>query len=515
MSSVSDNSKRIAKNTVFLYLRMLFVMAISLFTSRVIINALGVEDYGIQNVVGGFVSMFSLISSTMYSTISRFMTYELGRGDLDRLKKVFSTSMNIQILMAILIVVLAESIGIWFLNYKMNIPESRLSAANWVFQFSLLSFVISITSAPYYAAIISHEKMSDYAIFSILEAVMKLIIVYLLFVSPIDKLVLYSVLLFLVSFTMRLIYGVYCGRKFVECKYHIVIDKGILKEMGSFAGWNYLGAIAFILRGQGINLLLNLFFGVTVNAARGIASQIESAVSQFVGSFTMALNPQITKNYAQNKIDYMQKLVCKGGKYSFFLMLLITIPLVIEAPIVLKIWLNNVPEYTILFMRLTLLIMLADAFTNPITTAILATGKVKKFSILLSSIMIAIFPVSYIVFKLGGAAYSAYLVWGFAVVVRMIFQLPILKKLTGFSISVFIRDAIVPCGVVLAVSLIVPIIIVRLIDSGIVRFSLLLFSSLLWTLLVAFFGGLTKDERMFVRFKMLGIIHKGKNDTEE
>ena len=319
-NQTSDNNKRIAKNTLLLYLRMFLTMAVSLYTSRIILNTLGVEDYGINNVVGGIVTMFTVISGSLSASISRFITFELGKDNIQRLKKVFSTGVNIQIGMSVLIVLLAECVGVWFLNTKMNIPPERLGAANWVFQCSILTFVLNLLSVPYNAAIIAHEKMSAFAYISILEVSLKLIIVYMLIISPFDRLKTYAVLFLCVGAIIRFIYGYYCKRHFEECSYYFVYDKPLLKEMTSFAGWNFFGTSAWMLNTQGLNILINMYFGVAFNAARGVATQVDSALKQFINNFTTAVNPQITKSYAQGDLEYVYTLVCSSAKYSAFLM---------------------------------------------------------------------------------------------------------------------------------------------------------------------------------------------------
>ena len=323
-NQTSDNNKRIAKNTLLLYFRMLFLMVISLFTSRITLQTLGVDNFGIYNVVGGIVAMFSIMSGSLSNAISRYITFELGKGDKKILKKVFSTAVNVQIIMAVIIAVLIEIGGVWFLNYKMNIPAGRMVAANWVLQFSIISFAVNLISIPYNAAIIAHEKMSAFAYISIYEAVMKLVVVYLIVISPFDKLIVYSFLILLISLSLRLIYGIYCKRKFEECSYMFILDKPLLKKMSGFAGWNFLGAGSFLLMTQGVNMLLNMFFGVALNAARGIATQVENVVNQFTINFGTAINPQITKSYAKGDYDYMHKLVFAGSKYSFFLVVVTT-----------------------------------------------------------------------------------------------------------------------------------------------------------------------------------------------
>ena len=290
-TQTSDNNKRIAKNTLLLYFRMLFMMVVSLYTSRVILNALGVEDFGIYNVVGGVVAMFTVISGSLSAAISRFITYELGKGDQSKLNRIFSASVTIQLLLSLIIVVLIESVGVWFLNAKMTIPINRIVAGNWVLQFSVITFVLNLVSVPYNAAIIAHEKMVAFAYISILEVVGQLLIALLIDFSPIDRLVFYALLMCVVAIIVRVAYGLYCKRNFEECTYHWHWDKDILCTMFSFAGWNFIGATSAILRDQGGNIVINLFCGPTVNAAKGISMQVNSAITAFVRNFMTALKP--------------------------------------------------------------------------------------------------------------------------------------------------------------------------------------------------------------------------------
>lgn len=320
MSTDSANSKRIAKNTLLLYFRMLFMMAVSLFTSRVILNTLGVEDYGINNVVGGIVAMFGFINSSMTSATQRYITFALGKGEKERLKTVFSTSLQIHSLIALLIVLLGETIGMWFLYNKMQIPSDRMEAAFWVLQCSIVSTVVMIISVPYNAAIIAHEKMSAFAYISVLEVVLKLLIVYILVVFSVDKLILYAFLFLGIQIFIRFCYSIYCNRHFKETKYRHVWDKALFKEMTGFAAWSLFGNLSAVLFTQGLNMLLNVFFGPAVNAARGVAVQVQHAIQQFVGNFQMALNPQITKNYAKGEMQEMYNLMYRSARFSFYLL---------------------------------------------------------------------------------------------------------------------------------------------------------------------------------------------------
>lgn len=508
MAETAGNMNRIARNSLFLYARMFITMAVSLYTSRVVLNALGVEDFGINNAVAGFVSMFALISASLSSSISRFLTFELGNGDRESLAKVFSTSVTIQFLLAVVIVLIAETLGLWFLNTRMSIPAERVVAANWVFQFSVVSFAINLISVPYNAAIIAHENMSSFAYISIFEAVMKLIIAFVITVSPWDRLIVYSFMLMLVSMTVRAIYGLYCRNHYEEAHYHFVFDKKIVREMAGFAGWNYLGAGASILRTHGLNLLMNIFFGAAVNAARGIATQVESAVTQFVGNFTMALNPQIVKSYAVGNREYMHRLVCLGAKYAFFLMLLIAVPIFIDAPYILRLWLKTVPESTVLFLRLSLLVVLADIFSVTLSTAVAASGKVKKFHIRISIMVIMIFPLTYIAYKLGAPAYFCYVLCVVAMLAKLLVELPLAKEIVGLPVGMYVRTVLLRSLPVVILIPVLPYFVRSLMDEGFVRLIVVCLISLLWGTLVVFVTGMTNEERKWLAYKVLSIIKR-------
>ena len=379
---MSTNNKRIAKNTLLLYFRMLFLMLVSLYTSRVVLNALGVEDFGIYNVVGGVVAMFTMLSGSLSAAITRFITYELGTGNQENLKKIFSSAVTIQIGLAVVIILLAEAGGVWFLNVKMNIPEARMIAANWVFQFSILTFAINLISVPYNASIIAHERMSAFAYISILEAIGKLAIAYLITVSPIDRLIFYALLMCVVALLIRLVYGYYCKKHFAECTYHFLWNKNLLKRMFGFAGWNFIGASSAVLRDQGGNVVINLFCGPAVNAARGIAFQVNTAVHGFVTNFMTALNPQITKSYASGDREYMMTLIFQGARLSFYMLLVLSLPILVNTHYILALWLKIVPEHTVLFVQLILLFGLSESISNPLITAMLATGKIRNYQII-------------------------------------------------------------------------------------------------------------------------------------
>ena len=508
-NQTSDNNKRIAKNTLLLYVRMLFTMAVSLFTSRVILNTLGVEDYGINNVVGGIVTMFTVLSGSLSSSISRFITFELGRGNLQRLKTVFSTGVNIQLGMSILVIVVAEAVGIWFLNTKMNIPVERMNAANWVFQCAILTFVLNLLSVPYNAAIIAHEKMSAFAYISVVEVTLKLIIVYMLTISPFDRLKTYAVLLLCVGTIIRFIYGYYCKRHFEECTYHFVMDKKILKEMTGFAGWNFFGTGAYMLNTQGVNILTNLYFGVAVNAARGVATQVDTALKQFVNNFTTAVNPQITKSYAQGDLEYMHKLVCRSAKFSAFLMLFFAVPIILETNTILTIWLKTVPDYAAIFLRWIIFSSFADTvLANALVTSMLATGKIKRYQIVVTTIGCIVFPLSWIAFKLGLPPQTGYMIYFVVYCILIYVRLYLLKDMVKMPMSLYGKLVLAKVLPVMIISFLVPGILIYLMPPGFVRLILVCIVSVSTIIPTEYFIGLTKKEQSFVLDKIKGIVNK-------
>ncbi|MCD8290794.1 MAG: oligosaccharide flippase family protein [Prevotella sp.] len=401
MPVASSNNKRLAKNTLLLYFRMFLNMAIMLYTSRVVLRILGVEDYGIYNVVGGVVTMLNIITGALSITISRYITFELGRGDKKRLSTVFSTSVMIQVAMALFICIVAEIVGVWFLNAKMNIPVERMYAANWVLQCSIVTFMVNLVNIPYNATIIAHEKMSAFAYLSILEVSLKLAIVFLLPIFPFDKLIIYAILQLCVAISIRFSYGFYCQRHFSEAHFKFTVDKKLIREMFGLIGWAFWGNGAVILRDQGSNVLLNLFCGPAVNAARGVAVQVNTAVYSFTTNFLTALNPQITKSYSGGNLQYMHSLIIKGGKFGFFILLILLMPLCANIDYVLGLWLVHVPPHTAAFVVLTLLYSLFDCWGNPLVTGVLAEANIKTYEIILSLLYVTNIVSSYFFLKWG------------------------------------------------------------------------------------------------------------------
>lgn len=507
-NQTSDNNKRIAKNTMLLYFRMIFIMVISLFTSRINLQSLGVENFGIYNVVGGVVAMFSVFSGSLSVSISRFITYELGKGNQEKLKKVFSTAVSIQIFLAICIVILAEIIGIWFLNTKMNIPAERLNAANWVMHFSILAFAVNLISVPYNAAIIAHEKMSAFAYVSVFEVIAKLGITYYLFISPFDKLKTYAVLLFALSIVLRIIYGIYCKRNFQECSYKFIFDKGLIKQMTGFAGWSLFGLVAYSGYNYGLNILLNLFFGPVVNAARGIAFQVQNAVQGFSNNFQMALNPQIIKSYAQNDLKRMHQLIFASSKYAFFLLFFLSLPIIIEAPKILSVWLTEVPEHTVNFVRLILALITFDSLGSSISIAQQATGKIKKYQIWVGGIMLMIVPVAYVSLKMGARPESVYIVYFLACILAHIVRMIIIRPMIKLSLQEYFHKVIFRLIIVAVCASILPIIAYKLLPVTLLSLFVVCLLCPITVTVSIYFLGLEQSERKMVNEKLKNVSQK-------
>ena len=493
----TGNIRRIAKNTFLLYFRLIISMLVSLYTARVVLNTLGVIDYGIYNVVGGFVTMFGFLNGAMSSSTQRFLSFELGRENTSGLRKVFIMSINIHFIIALVILLLAETVGMWFLDTQMTIIEGRKEAALWVYQFSILSLILTIISVPYNAIIIAHERMGVYAWMTIIEVILRLLIVFILVWYDFDKLKLYAVLFFIVSLVIRLIYGFYCKFNFKESKFYFYWNKPMFKTLIGFAGWNLWGSMAYLLRGQGVNVLLNIFFGPTVNAARGIAFQINNAINQFVSNFQMAVKPQIIKSYASDNISLMNTLVFQGAKYSFFLLFILSLPLLFETEIILKLWLKIVPEYTVIFTRLVIVGTLIDCISGTLMTAAQASGKIKIYQSIVGGLLVLNLPISYFFLKLGYEPQITLYISIVIYILALIFRLIILRKLVNLRINVFLKQVLLRILYVTALSVIIPSLLYYNMDSSIERFLLTCVVSVVSVLFAIYFSGLNNNERKF------------------
>lgn len=499
----SKNSKRIAKNTAALYVRMLLLMGVNLFTTRVILHALGVEDYGVYNVVGGIVALFAILSQALSNASSRFLNFEMGRGNFDRLKAVFSTSITIQVALAVIIAILTEIGGTWFLNNKMVIPEDRLIAANWVFQFSILTFCANLISVPYNAAIIAHEKMSAFAYISIYEGIAKLLVCYLVMVSPVDKLITYAALIFAIQLSVRSIYTWYCSRNFDECSYNFSYDKPLMKELFSYAGWNFIGASAVVLRTQGGNILINLFAGPAVNASRAVANQINHAVSGFTSNFMTAVKPQITKSFAAGDITYMSKLVNQSARLSYYMLFFLSLPIMINIDYILELWLDKVPEKASIFVVLTILFSMTESLSYPLIIAQLATGKVRNFQLIVGFLTLLNVPISYALLKIGFTTEIFLYVAIVISLVSLIVRLVILSNtIIGYNIITYVCDVLLNCALVTIISVVAPLILFNALRPSFFSFIIVCITSIVSCTITIFFIGCSKKERMMIRGKI-------------
>ena len=505
----SVNNKRIAKNTLLLYFRTLFVMLVALYTSRVVLGTLGVTDYGIYNVVGGVVAMFGFLNSAMTTATQRYITFSLGKGDEAQVQTVFSTALQIHVLISALVVILCETVGLWFMYEKMQIPADRINAAFWVFQCSIASTVIVILSVPYNAAIVAHEQMSAFAYISIVEVVLKLLVVYLIKIVDYDRLIFYAILILSVQLIARILYGRYCSCHFKETKFRRVWNKTMFREMLSFAGWNLWGNCASVAFTQGVNILLNMFFGPVVNAARGIAVQVQAAVAQFSANFQTAINPQITKSYAVQNYAHMHSLIYSSSKFTFYLLLLVSLPIILETNYILHLWLGTYPDCTGAFVRLILCITIIDSMTNPLGVAVSATGKVKVYQGVLGGVLLSILPVSYIFLKLGGNPVTVFVVHLNIVVIAFLIRLLIIRPLIRLSLYDYGKRVVLPCVSVAVVSLILLVTMKKLLMlGGTAAFFAVCLSSAFCVPVIAYEFGLSVSERAFIRGKLSDIMQK-------
>ncbi len=505
----SDN-KRIAKNTIMLYFRMLLTMFVTLYTSRIILNTLGIEDFGIYNVVGGIVVMFSFLNSSMGAATSRFLIFELGKKDYQQLKKVFNASLVSHIGIAIIVFLLAETIGLWFLTHKLVIPGERMSATLWTYQFSILTAMITLTQVPYNALIIAHERMNVYAYVSVFDAILKLVIVYILTLGNFDKMKLYAILFFLVSLTIAYTYRFYCKKYFAESSFSFQRDKSLYKELFSFSIWDSYGGFAIMGMGQGVNILLNMYFGPTVNAARGIAYQIQGAVGGFGNNFMIAVKPQIVKLYADNKVTQMMKLVFASSKYSFFLTFFLSLPLLLETRLVLDLWLKIIPDYTVSFSRLVLINNLIWSMRGPIVTSFHAVGKIKIANLVCGSLFYLIIIVSYFCLKKGFPPESVFIVTIAVSILVQMTELLLLERLIKYSARSYFREVIWPGFLVMLISGIIPYLLMINLVPGFIRFLVVGFTCVLTVAASVYFIGIDLETRNFILRRIKTIVQKMK-----
>lgn len=483
-------------------------MLVGLYAGRILLEALGIDNYGIYNVVGGIIAFSSLITVNLANASSRYITYSLGSGDKEEGIKVFSTSFWMQVYMAIVAIIIIEIGGLWFLNYIANIPENRMFAANWVFQCSVIIMTVDMLGVPYSATIIAHEKMSIFAFTGIIDAVLKLAICFVIINYGGDRLILYSTLFLIVIIIMTLFNVIYSHIKFIEVKLIRNIDKTLIREMFGFSGWSFVSQTTNVLNTQGINMLINIFFGVVFNAARGIAVTVSTCTQSFVGNFTLSFNPQITKSYASGNYDYSYALVNKGARFSWFLLLLFAVPVFVEAKTLLSIWLVEVPPDAALFLQFSMIEAIALISNQILVKLIYATGKIKYYSIKSSILCALVFPIVWISYKLGAPVWFSYPIMIILNLLLIIFCLKALKINTTYNPHSYIAEVLKPCILITILSFLIPLIITSYWPASICRFFILVPFTVIYVGLVEYNIGLTNSEKKAISGKLLALFRK-------
>lgn len=500
--TISESSRRIARNTILLYFRMGLMMIIGLFTYRVILRALGVTDYGVYSAVGGVVTMSLLVMNTVASAISRYITVGLGKGDAERLKTIFGTSLAVMGGFCLLIILLTETAGLWYLWHKMVIPPERMGAATVVLHTSLIVLIINLMSIPFTADINAHEHMGAYAVIAILEAVLKLGIAAAVWYSSADKLVVYAWLLVAAALLSRGAYVAYALRRFPESRAPWRADGSLVKEMGAFAGWNFLGSGAYMLNTQGINQLMNLFFGVGMNAARGVADKVEQVVRQFATNIALALNPALTKAYVGGNKEYAFELVCKGSKYYFWILWVLALPFFTDADSILRLWLGSVPPEAAFFTKLTLLCFVIDFTPGTLNVLVQAGGRIRRYYIWTSLVASLAFPITYVAYRLGAPAWTGYAAFAVVYLAKSAVMMAVAHKETGLPLKKYWKEGLWPALspglmtliLVSSIPSFVPDVWWRFLVSA--AFSVIMMGATIW------WYGLTPGEKSFVKSKL-------------
>lgn len=506
--TVNTKTKRIAKNTVLLYMRSLLSLFISLYTSRLVLKALGVDDYGIYGVVGSFVSMFSIVTGSLNGAISRFLNYAMGKGDKEELSNTFALSLNIMAILALIVIVLTETFGLWFLYNRMTIPPDRLNAAFWCFQFSVLSSVSSFLVVSFTASIIAHEKMGVFAYIDLGEVFLKfLIALFLTFsIGNLDKLVLYAALLLFVTLTKQMISRVYAMKHFEECRIRWYWDKIKFVEMFSYAGWNFLGKTSGTFSGQGVSMVVNVVFGPAVNAARHLAWTVNHAVQIFVNNFTMAINPQVTQSYASGERDYMNQLMFRGTKFTYYIMWIIVLPLILETDFVVQLWLGDPPEHTVNFIRLMLILNTINIYHVVFAMGIRATGKIMWYQLLFSSLEFLLFGAVYVLLHNGFEPEWSFICGIIAACFKVVAMLFLCRRQLSLSLKYFFRKVFLPTVVVSIVSVTLPALVCFNLEQGWIRLVLVVFVSVISSVASILYIGCSSSERNMLVSMVLGKI---------
>lgn len=504
----SPDNIRIVKNTGILYVRMLILMFLGFYTSRVVLNSLGVVDYGVYNVVGGIVAVFSILTTAMSGTTQRYITIALGENNINKLKETFSVGLSIHLIISLILFICIEILGLYFLYNYAVIPKDRLTAAFWVFQISTITAILTIINVPFNGTIIAHEKMSAFAFFSIIDVVTKLLIYFILPYTSLDKLIVYACLLFISSIINFISMQIYCIKKFIEAKYKLSWNKGMFKSMFGMTSWSLIDKVAYIGFAQGVTLVTNIFFGPAVNAASGIASQGSNVISQFTQNFQVAVNPQITKSYANGDLENMHKLIIRSAKFSCFLLLYLIIPIFFEAEILLKLWLGNVPDHAVLYLKLSLITSLINAIINPLQTSNMACGRVRNYLLARNLILLLILPVTYFTYKFGGIPESSVIVNISMFTIAMIVGAKILQSQIQLKFSLFLHEIVLNITIITILSCIIPFLIHIYLDNDIARLIITTLSSIVSTSLLIYIVGLNNKERQFISERIKNHLKK-------
>lgn len=505
---MEENNKRILKNTAYLYIRQFTIMALSFFTTRIVLEKLGASDYGVNNVVGGFVSMFTVLNSILQTGTRRFLSLNLGKGESSSIKKTFSTAFVIHLIVGFVVVLLLETVGIQFLNTQLNIAPDRMYAANWVFQFSVITVFLSITQTPYIAAVTSHENFSIYALISVLETIAKIAILFLLILIPGDKLITYSALLFTISFINIAIYRFYCVRHFAECKFSLHIDKHLLREMLQFSSWSVVANIFSVANSQGVSILLNIFFSTLVNAARGLANTVTFTISQFVNGFIIAAEPQLVKYYGAGDKEHFEHLVFNITQYTLFLLAIFAVPIFMEIDYVLKLWLVDVPQYTSEFIKITIISSLVVNSYSMLDKAIIASGYIKQMALIGNTIPIIQLPLVYLFLKLEYSPVITYWITLVPQVLGIFANLWISHKYINFPSHRYLFHIVLKNYLLIFAACIIPYIIRGMIPEGVIRFLTVCIIAILCTIMLMYTFGLNAETRLMVKQRILGTILK-------
>lgn len=495
--NTSENNKRIAQNTIFLYIRMFMIMLVTLYTSRVVLRTLGVLDYGIYNIVGGIVVMFSFFNSALTSATQRFLSFELGKGNKDKFRTIVNVSFIVYVILSLLILCLGETIGLWFLNNKMDIPNGKITDANWVYQFSLIAFIGGIIRTPYNASIIAHEKMSFYAIISIVEVLLRLLIVYLLLFFPYNKLIMYAILTCAIIFIITCSYIIFCCVHFEECRPRKEKNFSILKHLLSFSAWSMIGSFATVASNQGVNIVMNLFFGVTVNAAMGISHQVSQAVNQFVSNFQVAFNPQITKSYATGDTIYLSSLMQHTGKLSIYIMAILSIPIIVGIDMILDLWLTVVPEHTNIFCQMTIIAYLIDTLSAPLYMTVQATGNIRTYQICVSSFLILNIIFSYLLFALGFPPKYAMIVKIGVSLSLLIYRIIYIQKKIGIQMREYLINTVLKPICLISILFYASFTLYPINTNYTIRICFLILTAII-SIISIFYIGLSNREKRFV-----------------